>query len=136
MNTHGETHHAAVVDALGRQLVDREFPTTPRGYRASLAWLISFGALVRVVVEGHRRLRSGAEQIPACRSWRSTGQTAKPAGARVSPTRLMPTLRRSRPRRAEPQGSRKYLPFPLSVATEIGQLLFVGRFMDFVEEVG
>jgi transposase len=52
VDTHGETHHAAAVDALGRQLADREFPTTPRGYRALLAWLISFGALVRVGMEG------------------------------------------------------------------------------------
>ena len=52
VDTHGETHHAAVIDALGRQLADREFPTTPRGYRALLSWLISFGQLVRVGVEG------------------------------------------------------------------------------------
>lgn len=52
VDTHGETHHAAVVDALGRQLADRQFPTTPRGYRALLSWLGSFGQLVRVGVEG------------------------------------------------------------------------------------
>ena len=52
VDTHGETHHAAVIDALGRQLADREFPTTPRGYRALLSWLAGFGKLVRVGVEG------------------------------------------------------------------------------------
>jgi transposase len=52
VDTHGETHHAAVIDALGRQLADREFPTTPRGYRALLSWLAGFGQLVRVGVEG------------------------------------------------------------------------------------
>ena len=52
VDTHGETHHATVVDALGRQLADRQFPTTPRGYRALLSWLGSFGQLVRVGVEG------------------------------------------------------------------------------------
>ena len=39
VDTHGEAHHAAVVDALGRQLANHEFPTTPRGYRALLSWL-------------------------------------------------------------------------------------------------
>lgn len=52
VDTHGETHHAAVVDALGRQLADRQFPTTPRGYQALLTWLGSFGQLERVGVEG------------------------------------------------------------------------------------
>jgi transposase len=52
VDTHGETHHAAVVDEVGRQLADREFPTTPRGYRALLVWLASFGMLMRVGVEG------------------------------------------------------------------------------------
>ena len=28
VDTHGQTHHAAVLDHLGRQLGDREFPTT------------------------------------------------------------------------------------------------------------
>jgi len=31
-------HHAAVLDHLGRQLGDREFPMTPSGYRALLDW--------------------------------------------------------------------------------------------------
>ena len=33
VDTHGETHHAAVLDQVGRELGDREFPTTPSGYR-------------------------------------------------------------------------------------------------------
>jgi D-arabinose 1-dehydrogenase-like Zn-dependent alcohol dehydrogenase len=52
VDTHGETHHAAVVDALGRQLAHCQFSTTPRGYRALLSWLGSFGQLERVGVEG------------------------------------------------------------------------------------
>jgi hypothetical protein len=31
VDTHDQTHHAAVVDGLGRQLGDREFPTTSQG---------------------------------------------------------------------------------------------------------
>jgi transposase len=52
VDTHSEVHHAAVLDALGRELADREFPATTAGYRALLGWLHSFGELARVGVEG------------------------------------------------------------------------------------
>lgn len=68
VDTHGETHHAAVVDTLGRQLADREFPTTPRGYRALLSWLAGFGQLERVGVEG-----TGAYGAALSRFLRSEG---------------------------------------------------------------
>jgi transposase len=68
VDTHGETHHAAVVDEVGRQLADREFPTTPRGYRALLIWLASFGTLVLVGVEG-----TGAYGAALTRYLRSEG---------------------------------------------------------------
>jgi transposase len=51
VDTHTDTHHAAVVDSLGRLLADREFPATTRGYQAMLVWLGSFGAMVAVGVE-------------------------------------------------------------------------------------
>jgi hypothetical protein len=34
VDTHGQSHHAAVIDHVGRQLGDREFPASPVGYRA------------------------------------------------------------------------------------------------------
>ena len=34
VDTHGQTHHAALIDAVGRQLGDREFPATASGYQA------------------------------------------------------------------------------------------------------
>jgi transposase len=52
VDTHGDTHHAAVIDALGRAVGDREFPTTPAGYRALTAWLRSHGTVGQVGVEG------------------------------------------------------------------------------------
>jgi transposase len=52
VDTHSQTHHAAVLDALGRELGDQEFPATAAGYRALLKWLHSFGELARVGVEG------------------------------------------------------------------------------------
>ncbi|KOV25358.1 transposase [Streptomyces sp. XY431] len=52
VDTHGLTHHAAVIDPLGRHLADREFPATVRGYRDLLDWMRSHGALSAVGVEG------------------------------------------------------------------------------------
>src|SRR4029450_1240210 len=52
VDTHGHTHHAAVLDYMGRQLGDREFPTSPAGYRALLQWMSGHGVLDRVGVEG------------------------------------------------------------------------------------
>jgi transposase len=53
IDTHGQTHHAAVIDALGRPVADREFETTQAGYRTLTTWLGSHGAEVeRVGVEG------------------------------------------------------------------------------------
>ncbi|MGW4034418.1 IS110 family transposase [Streptomyces sp. NPDC004838] len=52
VDTHGLTHHAAVVDQVGRHLADREFPATVRGYRDLLAWMRSHGELVAAGVEG------------------------------------------------------------------------------------
>jgi transposase len=52
VDTHGKTHHGAVVDQTGRVLGDREFPATAAGYRHLLRWLRSFGGLVKVGVEG------------------------------------------------------------------------------------
>src|SRR3954453_11818151 len=43
VDTHACTHHAAVVDALGRELGDREFPATSSGYGALAEWIGSFG---------------------------------------------------------------------------------------------
>jgi transposase len=52
VDTHGETHHAAVIDPLGRHLADREFPANGTGYQQFLAWLRSHGTVTAVGVEG------------------------------------------------------------------------------------
>lgn len=52
VDTHGKTHHAAAVDQVGRVLGDHEFPASAAGYRALLAWLRSWGRVVKVGVEG------------------------------------------------------------------------------------
>ena len=52
VDTHADTIHVALIDEQGRPLSDREFPTTPAGYRAALAFLIGSGKLRVVGIEG------------------------------------------------------------------------------------
>lgn len=52
VDTHGLTHHAAVIEQIGRHLADQEFPATIRGYRDLLDWMRTHGTLVAVGVEG------------------------------------------------------------------------------------
>jgi transposase len=52
VDTHSRTHHAAVIDQLGRHLGDAEFPATAAGYRQLRAWLHSHGGITAVGVEG------------------------------------------------------------------------------------
>jgi transposase len=52
VDTHRDTHHAAVVLINGRRLADAEFPATAVGYADLLAWMRSFGRLHAVGVEG------------------------------------------------------------------------------------
>lgn len=52
VDTHQDTHTAAVIDLVGRVLGTEQFPATPAGYAALLGWMRHFGRLVRVGVEG------------------------------------------------------------------------------------
>jgi transposase len=52
VDTHADTHTAAALDPAGRLLGHRQFPTTPTGYTALLAWLRAFGDVVLVGIEG------------------------------------------------------------------------------------
>lgn len=52
VDTHQDTHTAAVIDQVGRVLGTRQFPADPAGYLALLAWMQRFGRLLQVGVEG------------------------------------------------------------------------------------
>ncbi|MBS2554822.1 transposase, partial [Catenulispora sp. NL8] len=52
VDTHGATHHAALIDPIGRHLGDQEFPATAAGYAALAAWLSGHGTVIAVGVEG------------------------------------------------------------------------------------
>ena len=68
VDTHGHSHHAAVIDHLGRQLGDRAFPASPVGYRALVEWLQSHGVVDRVGVEG-----TGTYGVGLTRHFREAG---------------------------------------------------------------
>ncbi|WP_204036583.1 IS110 family transposase, partial [Micromonospora qiuiae] len=52
VDTHRDTHHAAVIDSTGGLLADAEFPATTDGYAKLLAWMRSFGRPIAVGIEG------------------------------------------------------------------------------------
>lgn len=52
VDTHADSHTAALVDALGRTLATTTVPATRRGQRALLAWVTQHGSLRAAGVEG------------------------------------------------------------------------------------
>jgi transposase len=52
VDTHLETHVAAVIDQTGRLLGTQGFPASTRGYVALVTWAERFGPVARVGVEG------------------------------------------------------------------------------------
>lgn len=52
VDTHKDTHVAAVIDAVGRLLATAVFATTRQGYIDLVAWMRTFGHLTRIGVEG------------------------------------------------------------------------------------
>jgi len=52
VDTHGATHHAAVIDVIGRHIADREFGADSGGHAALAAWLAGHGQVISVGVEG------------------------------------------------------------------------------------
>ena len=93
VDTHKDTHTAAVLDACGRMLGHHQFPATPAGYALLLEWLRSHGELDKVGIEGtgaygaglalHLRV-AGVELVEVDRPDRSSRR------GRASPTRSTP----------------------------------------------
>jgi transposase len=69
VDTHSDTHHAAVIDAVGRPLADAGFPTTPAGYQQLLVWARGHGQVTAFGVEG-----TGAYGAALARHLRTAGQ--------------------------------------------------------------
>ena len=94
VDTHGDTHNAAVIDAVGRLLGTEQFPATRPGYRRCWPGCARHRrGWSRVGVEGTGAYGAGLARTArprACGWSRSTGPTARPAGRRASPTRSTP----------------------------------------------
>lgn len=52
IDTHADTIHVAAIDPWGRNLDDKEFATTPAGYRQALRFLTDLGEVVGIGIEG------------------------------------------------------------------------------------
>ena len=63
VDTHKLTHHAALVDAIGREVADLEFSATPSGYEDMRRWLASFGQVLAVGVEGTGSYGAGLTRV-------------------------------------------------------------------------
>src|SRR5690606_5624656 len=63
VDTHADTHTAAVIDPVGRVVGTEQFPATPAGYTALLTWMRSFGRLGRVGVEGTGAYGAGLTRL-------------------------------------------------------------------------
>lgn len=71
VDTHKDTHTAAVIEATGQLLAVENFPATSDGYAQLLAWLQSFGKMGYIGVEGTgsygvgltRYLRDAGEKV-------------------------------------------------------------------------
>jgi hypothetical protein len=88
VDTHGLTHHAAVIDSIGRHLADQEFPATIRGYRDLLDWMRDQGTLVAVGVEG---TAISADTMVRAVAERRLGMTSRfEAGLKAAELRLAP----------------------------------------------
>lgn len=70
VDTHSDTHHAAVIDEVGRPLADAGFPTTPAGYRQLLDWAREHGQITALGVED-----TGAYGAALARHLRAAGET-------------------------------------------------------------
>ena len=94
VDTHKDTNTAAVIDTAGRTLGVAQFPTTPTGYAALLAWLRSFGAPWRW--SGSRAPAPTERGLPCICTWpvwrwsRSTARNVKHGVGRANPTRWTP----------------------------------------------
>ena len=66
IDTHKDTHTAALVDSAGMLLGSAVFPTTQAGYRQLLGWMGSAGALGPGWGGGHRQLRRRDLPPPVC----------------------------------------------------------------------
>ena len=86
IDTHADTHVAAVIDPLGRHLGHATFETTLSGFKALLAWAAGFGTIALAGVEGTSAYGAGltrfltAETVPIVEVDRPDRKTRRDQG--------------------------------------------------------
>ena len=73
VDTHRDTHVAAVVDTVGRVVGSESFSADESGYGRMVAWFRARGALVRVGVGRMRQLRCWPGPVSDRRRYRGGG---------------------------------------------------------------
>lgn len=63
VDTHADTHHAAVITTTGCRVADQQFPANPAGYLALLEFIASHGPVLRVGVEGTSSYGAGLTRV-------------------------------------------------------------------------
>lgn len=80
VDTHADTHTAALIDALGRTLAARIVAARAAGNRALVAWASQHGRLRRAGIEGTGSLRREPRALPG-----AGGHRGHPGGAQGPP---------------------------------------------------
>ena len=107
IDTHADTIHVAAIDPWGRELDDKEFATTPAGYRDALGFLAGLGEVAAVGIEGTSSYGTGITRVarewglesPMSGVWkcsRSFAPNVPCVVGRASPTRWTLTRPRTR----------------------------------------
>ncbi|UVI35527.1 IS110 family transposase [Brevibacterium spongiae] len=52
IDTHQNTNHVGIINEVGKKLADKEFPTTSTGYQALLDFVLTFGTIIAIGIEG------------------------------------------------------------------------------------
>jgi transposase len=68
VDTHADSHVVGVIDTVGRELGAQSFATTPDGYQALLGFVVGFGQVLRIGIEG-----TGVYGAGLCRAVREAG---------------------------------------------------------------
>jgi transposase len=63
VDTHKDTHHAAIIDHLGRPVADHQFDATPAGYRKLLSFITDAGVIASVGIEGTGTYGAGLTRV-------------------------------------------------------------------------
>jgi transposase len=63
VDTHQDTHTAAMIDPVGRVLGTQQFPAATAGYTALLTWMRGHGRLLRVGIEGTGAYGAGLTRL-------------------------------------------------------------------------